>query len=54
VAEGRVDLMQVVKDGKEQPILEVNQVVLNALVSRLGDKLQLPGVEVDPDVSFSR
>jgi len=56
VVAGKVPLMQVVKGGEEEPLLVVNQKVLNALVDRLGPKLaeQLPGVQVVPDVDFAR
>lgn len=46
IVEGQVDLMQEVKPGDSRPILIVDQVVLNAVVSRHLDGLNWPGITV--------
>lgn len=49
VADGKFDLMWHVK-GVERPLLVVDQVVLNAIVDRMGKGLRCPGILVEDDV----
>lgn len=49
IARGEVPLMHDVK-GEMRPLVVVDQVVLNALCSRLQDSLRIPGVVVEEDV----
>lgn len=51
VAAGKFDLMWHVK-GVEEPLLMVNQKVLNAIVDRMGKGLRCPGILVEDDVRF--
>jgi hypothetical protein len=51
IAAGRMDLMWETR-GEMRPLVIVDQVVLNAIVSRKGDTLQCPGITVEPDVQI--
>ena len=53
IVEGKVDLMQEVKPGNSRPILIVDQVVLNAVVSRHQDGLNWPGITVTSGAKIS-
>ncbi len=53
IVDGKIDLMQEVKPGDVRPILMVDQVVLNAVVSRQLDGLNWPGIEVKEGVRIS-
>jgi hypothetical protein len=51
IVAGEFDLMWHVS-GVERPLLVVDQVVLNAIVSRMGKGLKCPGILVEDDVRF--
>jgi len=44
---GEFPLMNEVKPGDYRPLVVVDQVVLNALVNRMGDGLKIPGIKVE-------
>ena len=53
IATGKVQLMQEC-NGQMRSLLMVDQPVLNAMVKRLGDGLNIPGVQVDEDIRYGR
>lgn len=53
IVEGKVNLMQEVKPGDMRPILVVDQVALNAVVSRQQDSLNWPGITVTSGARIS-
>ena len=52
IATGKVKLMQDC-NGQMRPLVIVDQVVLNAMVKRLGDGLNIPGVSVEEDIRYT-
>ncbi len=52
IVDGKTQLMHEVKPGDVRPLVVVDQVVLNALVSR-NAKLKIPGITVEPDVQVA-
>jgi len=52
IVEGRVPLMHEVR-GEQRALAVIDQVVLNALVSRLGPGLKIPGVVIEEDVQVA-
>jgi hypothetical protein len=53
IVEGKVNLMQEVKPGDARPVLIIDQVVLNAVVSRQQDSLNWPGITVTSGAKIS-
>ena len=53
IVNGDFSLMHEVKPGDIRPLVVVDQVVLNALVNRLGDGLNVPGIKVEEVVKLS-
>lgn len=49
IVDGKLPLVQTVKLGDVRPLVVIDQVVLNAMVSRLGPDLKIPGITVEPD-----
>ncbi len=54
VASGKIDLMHEYKGGEMRPLLTINPTVVNALVSRKGMKLGIPGIKVKEVTKIGR
>ena len=53
IARGDVALMHQVKPGDTRPLIVVDPVVMNAIVARLGDGIQIPGIAIEEGVKLS-
>lgn len=53
IADGRIGLMQEVSPGDSRPLVNIDQVVLNAIVKRQGDGLRIPGIKVEEEVAVA-
>ena len=51
IVDGKVALKHEIK-GEQRPLVIVDQVVVNALVARMGKDLRIPGITVSPDVQI--
>lgn len=52
IVDGKLPLMHEVR-GDMRPLVTIDQTVLNALVSRLGPGLRIPGIKVEDDVQVA-